>query len=233
MAAFRFLALLTVGFVLLMLVFLLHAGQSRLEIEGRRILTGPEITLDPSGSPEDGSWELELGGVREAESWPAAQRQPRLFVRGVPAGAEVTARAVYVERRDPRAGEPGGERGAGATGHREVVLSALVDGEVVTRSDSVAGYVADVDDARELDFGPLWMSWEHTLVIELEGDREMVVHPVLRGEPSVNYVAARQMARTLWIVFSVIGFLGFVALLVTLREPLAARAGSGRTADGG
>ena len=199
MAAFRFLALLTVGFVLLMLIFLLHAGQSRLEIEGKRILEGPEMTIGES-QDAGATWTIDLGGVRVEEAWPAAQRQPHLGVRAAPAGAMVTASAHYVDED--------GER----------VLDAFIGGGPLTRSTAPG---TDGDDPREVSFGPIWMSWEHPLVIELEADQPVELQPVLSGEPSINYVAARQMARTLWIVFSIIGVLGFIGLLVTLREPRA------------
>lgn len=193
MAAFRFLALLTVGFVFVVLVFLLHAGQSRLELEGTRFLSGPDI--GPKAG-EEVVWTLDLGGQKVTEAWPGAQRQPRLFVSGGK-GAKIRAQASYVDRD-------------GAS----VLDAFVVPGEALGAAGERPG---------ELAFGALWMSWEHPLVITLTvleaGEGAEPAQLLLRGEPTQNYIAARAMARTLWIVFSIIGALGIAGLLATHRPP--------------
>ncbi|MEC8495032.1 MAG: hypothetical protein VXZ39_08915, partial [Planctomycetota bacterium] len=99
MAALRFLALLSTGYVLLMLAFLLHVSHGRVEREGSREITGPEV---PMAVGEVASWDLDFGGQRIDEAWPGVQRQPRLWLRGGGAGAVLEISASY---RD-RAGEP-------------------------------------------------------------------------------------------------------------------------------
>ena len=73
----------------------------------------------------------------------------------------------------------------------------------------------------ELEFGPLWMAWERPLRITfevVEGEAGAEAVPVLRGTPSTNFVAARAIARTLWMVFAVIGALGFAGLAATQKD---------------
>ncbi|MEM8711968.1 MAG: hypothetical protein AAGG01_13535, partial [Planctomycetota bacterium] len=77
MNAFRFLSLLTVGFSLLVLIFLLNATQGRMEAEAVRVIEGPPVRFQAGQAVE---WTLRLGGNRVEEAWPAAQRQPRLFL---------------------------------------------------------------------------------------------------------------------------------------------------------
>lgn len=205
MAAFRFLALLTVGFVLLMFVFLHLASQGRLEREAERVLTGPSFIVEDGGG---GSWTIDLGAPRIEQAWPGAQRQPRLFLKGA-AGAQVSARAVYLGMDDA------------------VLLDALVGGE------HVIGLAGDVPG--ELEFGPLWLSWEHPLRVTfavIEAGAEPVdVTPVLRGEPSSNYITARKIARGLWTIFTVIGVLGFAGLIATQKKLFGAPIGGPRPAD--
>ena len=58
MVAFRFLALLTVGFVLLTFVFLLNVSNARLEREAVRSLDGEVFSLD---AQQPITWTLDLG----------------------------------------------------------------------------------------------------------------------------------------------------------------------------
>ncbi|MEM1447658.1 MAG: hypothetical protein AAGI22_01025 [Planctomycetota bacterium] len=197
MVAFRFLALLTVGFVLLSLIFLLSASHGRLEREQFRVLTGPTFSTEQGTKAE---WVIELGGPRIDQAWPAAQRQPRLFVRGVP-GARIAARARYIDK-------DGG-----------TLLPALEG------TEPVVGAVGETDGV--LEFGPLWMSWDHPLEITFEvleaGPEAAMAEPVLRGAASTNYVAARAIARTLWFVFAILGALGLAGLVASDRELFARR----------
>lgn len=202
MAAFRFLALLTVGFVLVMFVFLHLASQGRLEREAERVLTGPSFLVEEGGS---GSWTIDLGAPRIEQAWPGAQLQPRLFLKGA-AGTQVSARAEYLGEDDA------------------VMLDALVGGE------HVIGLAGDVPG--ELEFGPLWMSWEHPLRVTFAvidaGAEPVEVTPVLRGEPSANYTTARKIARGLWTIFTIIGVLGFVGLVATQKKLFGAPIGGPR-----
>ncbi|QDV06479.1 hypothetical protein Poly30_19890 [Planctomycetes bacterium Poly30] len=213
MNAFRFLSLLTVGFSLLVLVFLLNATQGRLESEAFRVLEGPEVALEPGQTAQ---WTLELGGSRIEEAWPAAQRQPRIFLVGDPSGglgdASVAVSATYVDEDDT-------PRSAFVSGAAEVT--------------GVAG-----EDPGELEFGPLWMNWEQELQLEVRvleavasggagasgeaGASGGAARLVMRGEASLDYLAARSMARTLWFVFTAIAAAGFAGLMLTVREDAAA-----------
>ncbi len=201
MVAFRFLALLTVGLSLLTFVFLLNVSNARLEREALRQVVGEPFALQ-AGAPT--SWTLELGGARVESAWPGEQRQPRLSVRAEP-GAEIAAQAEYRS-----------EEG-------DVLLQALVDGERV---------VATADPDGLASFGALWLSWEHPLTIEFEvlaggaGEGEGV--PFLSGQPSRNFTAARAISRTLWIVFTVIGAMGFAVLVATQRDLFGAPRGGAR-----
>jgi len=199
MVAFRFLALLTVGLSLLTFVFLLNVSNARLEREALRQVVGEPFSLQ-AGAPV--SWTLDLGGSRVESAWPGEQRQPRLSVRAEP-GTEIAARAEY--RSDDGA----------------VLLGALVDGERV---------VATADSDGLLSFGALWLSWEHPLTIQLEvlaGGGEGV--PFLSGQPSRNFTAARAISRTLWIVFTIIGAMGFAVLVATQRDLFGAPRGAPRS----
>lgn len=200
MVAFRFLALLTVGFVLLTFVFLLNVSNARLEREAVRSLDGEVFSLD---AQQPITWTLDLGAPRVDEAWPSPQRQPRLTVRAA-AGAELAARAEYRST-------DGGIR-----------LQALTRGERV---------VASAGEDGVLDFGTLWMSWEHPLTIELEvvdpgagGEAQ----PRLAGAPARNFVAARAISRTLWLVFTVIGAMGFAVLVATQRNLFGSPRGAAR-----
>ncbi|MEM8711376.1 MAG: hypothetical protein AAGG01_10525, partial [Planctomycetota bacterium] len=152
---------------------------------------------------------------RVEEAWPAAQRQPRLFLvaegGGDLGGVEVTAEARY--------GRPDG-------------TSAVA---WVSGSQQERAAVRDSDSPSEAAFGPLWMSWDLDLsiVATVEGVGTTSLPEsaklVLRGEPSVDYIAARSMARTLWFVFTAIAAAGFAGLLATTLGPdqQPARRGSG------
>lgn len=191
MSALRFLALLSTGFVLLMLAFLLHVSHARVEREGSRHLEGPPLELAPGARV---TWELDLGGLRIDEAWPAVQRQPRLFASGVPAGATLEATAQY---------------GAGEEGARPAFFAgAGVQPGVV---DETPG---------ELAFGPLWLSYEHPLRVELvcvDPGEGGTATPVLRGDPGTDFRAARAISRTVWLVFVAIGAASFALLMVTQR----------------
>lgn len=208
MAAFRFLALITVGFVLLMFVFLLNAGHSRFEREGSRRILGPELALEEGKSVV---WTVDFGAQRIEEAWPGVQRQPRLFLSGM-GGASVVARAQYVN-----------EEG-------ESVLDAFVDGGLV-RAKTAPPETTKGPRGTDAEFGPLWMSWEYPLQITLtvidRGDEIGIAQPVLHGEPSKDFMASRAISRTLWMVFSIIGAMGFAGLLATQKELFGATRGGG------
>ena len=190
MVAFRFLALITVGFVLLTFVFLLNASNARLEREAVRVLVAEPFPLEAGG---ESSWTLDLGAPRVEEAWPGVQRQPRLTVRAAP-GAELAARAEY------RSAD-GGVRLQALTAGERVVVAAGEDGVV--------------------DLGTLWMSWEHPLTVDLEvldAGEGGEAQPVLSGSPSRNFVAARAISRTLWLVFTIIGAAGMAILVATQRD---------------
>lgn len=203
MNAFRFLSLLTVGFSLLVLVFLLNATQGRMETEAVRVLEGPEVVLEAGQAVE---WALLLGGGRIEEAWPAPQRQPRLFLVGEPGGAlgdaEVVAEAHYFEDED-------------------LSRPAFISG-----GDPVVGVPGEKPG--ELAFGPLWMNWDHDLKlrVSVKGGGSGTAKLVLRGEATVDYLAARSVARTLWFVFTAIAAAGFAGLMLTLRD------GTGASAQG-
>lgn len=207
MAAFRFLALITVGFVLLMFVFLLNAGHSRLERESTRRILGPELALEEGKSVV---WTVDFASRRIEEAWPGVQRQPRLYLSGLGA-ASVVARAQYVN-----------EEG-------ESVLDAFVDGGLV-RAKPPGPDVPKGPRGPEAEFGPLWMSWEYPLQITLtvidRGDAIGVAQPVLHGKPSKDFIASRAISRTLWMVFSIIGAMGFAGLLATQKELFGATRGA-------
>ncbi len=200
MNAFRFLSLITVGFSLLVFVFLLNATQGRMEAEATRWVEGPDIALEPGAEVE---WTLNLGASRIEEAWPAPQRQPRLFLVGKDGQslgeAQVVVDAMYLE--ESGAPYPAFVSGAQATG----VLGA---------------------EPGQLAFGPLWMSWEHDLTFKVRVDGAAKAGAtgqlILRGEATKDYVAARSMARTLWLVFVAIGVLGFLGLLLTVNDRTAA-----------
>ncbi len=201
MNAFRFLSLLTVGFSLLVLVFLLNATQGRMEAEATRWVEGPEVLLEPGNEVE---WTLNLGASRIEVSWPAPQRQPRLFLvplgedgsTGSLADAQVVVDAMYLEE-------------SGAT-HPAFVAGPTASG---VRGEAPA----------ELAFGPLWMSWEHDLTVKAKvtssSNPSAKARLVLRGEATKDYIAARSMARTLWFVFTAIAVVGFAGLMMTLKDP--------------
>lgn len=218
MNAFRFLSLLTVGFSLLVLVFLLNATHGRMEAEATRWIEGPEVLLEPGQEVE---WTLNLGASRIEEAWPAPQRQPQLFLAaaadsgpaGSLAGAQVTVNASY--RGEDGASYPAFVAGPSASGD---------PGEAPS----------------ELAFGPLWMSWNHELSLKAvvaaapaqagpaPGARARLV---LRGKATKDYVAARSMARTLWLVFTAIAAVGFVGLMLTVNDRISEPASAGSAAS--
>ncbi|MEM9803260.1 MAG: hypothetical protein AAGA20_23275 [Planctomycetota bacterium] len=201
MRAFRFLALLTVGFVLLVLVFLLNASNARLEREATRELRGPTFEAALGGGA---TWTIDLGERRVEQAWPSEQRQPRLYLRGA-GGATIAAVAEYLGEGD------------------EAQLPAFVGEERIVGAPG--------EESGELEFGPLWMSWEHPLritfeVVGAEGDPAEAT-PILRGEPSLDFVAARAIARTLWAVFTILGLVGFAGLVATQDDLFKPRGSEG------
>lgn len=201
MVAFRFLALLTVGLSLLTFVFLLNVSNARLERESLRQVVGAPIQLKGG---EEVAWTLDFGDSRVESAWPGAQRQPRLFLRTVP-GAVVAARAEYRSPEDAP------------------LLQALVAGERVVATAGPDGLAS---------FGYLWLSWVHPLTISFEAlegvGEEAPAEPFLSGQPSKNFIAARAISRTLWVVFTVIGAMGFAVLVATQRDLFGAPRGSAR-----
>lgn len=215
MAAFRFLALITVGFILLMFVFLLNAGHSRLEREATRRLLGPELALEEGKSVV---WTVDFGASRIEQAWPGVQRQPHLYIEGLQ-GASVVARAQYVNDEG------------------ESVLDAFVDGGLVRAMPWKPEGGAEEGPEEEngppspnAEFGPLWMSWEYPLQITItvidRGDSIGTAQPILRGQPSKDFIASRAISRTLWMVFSIIGAMGFAGLLATQKELFGATRGA-------
>ncbi|MEL6428308.1 MAG: hypothetical protein AAFZ87_04420 [Planctomycetota bacterium] len=203
MAAFRFLALFSTGFALLVFCFLQHASLGRSELEARRRVRGPELVLAPG---QEVTWTVELGAARGDDAWPAAQRQPRLVLEGSRGtDARCEAEATYLLPEGPRAAFVSG---AGPLQSRPEPRRRR---EVRAASDPFEG---------ELGFGPLWLNWEHPLEVRvrvLEGESGATVRPVLAGRVSDDFVAARVIARTLWTVFTVIGAASFAVLIATLR----------------
>lgn len=196
MNAFRFLSLITVGFSLLVLVFLLNATQGRMESEATRVLKGPELTL---AAGETAEWILHLGGGRVEEAWPAPQRQPRFFLVGATdtglGEAHVTVQATYSDM-------------AGKT------YPAFIAGGA-----SASGVPGEIPG--ELECGPLWMNWDFDL--HLKATVQAVgaggtAQLVMRGDATEDYLAARSMARTLWAVFTAIAAAGFAGLMLTMGE---------------
>lgn len=188
MAALRFLALLSTGFVLLMLAFLLHVSHGRVEREGSREITGPELALTKG---EGVPWEVDLGGKRIEQAWPGVQRQPHLWLEGAASGAVVDVAASYV---DPE----------GAA-----VLDALVGG---TQRLTIGEEPLDVG-ALWLSFEhPL-----RIVVTCVEPGQAGALTPVLRGDPGEDFRTARAISRTVWMVFCAIGAASFALLLATTR----------------
>ena len=70
MQALRFLALSTVGFVLLAGTLLWYQQIARLESEAVRVLEGPELALEAGASTK---WELDLDGATADQAWMDAQ----------------------------------------------------------------------------------------------------------------------------------------------------------------
>lgn len=188
MAALRFLALLSTGFVLLMLAFLLHVSHGRVEREGSREITGPDL---PLVAGEALTWDLDFGGQRIEEAWPGVQRQPRLWLRGGGAGAVLEIEASY---RD----------GEGA-----LALDALQAGtQRVTLGEDpheVGALWLSYDH-------PLRVS-----ISCVEPGGGGATTPVLRGDPGEDYRAARTISRTVWMVFCAIGAASFALLIATTR----------------
>ena len=188
MAALRFLALLSTGFVLLMLAFLLHVSHGRVEREGSREIVGPAVAL---AAGEALSWDLDLGGQRIDEAWPGVQRQPRLWLRGGGAGAVLEISASY---RDG-AGEP--------------VLDALQAG---TQRVTLGEAPVEVGALWLAYDHPLRVS-----ISCVEPGAGGATTPVLRGDPGDDFRAARAISRTVWMVFCAVGAASFALLIATTR----------------
>lgn len=194
MAAIRFLALLSTGFVLLALVFLLHASQSRVEREGTRVLRGENLELAAGAAI---SWELDLNGQRIDQAWPGVQRQPRLVLRGAAPGAVLEVSGRY-QREDG-----------------SMLADAFMESEGPQR--------VTLGEAEESDAGALWLSYDHPLRLEVrcvEPGAGGTVTPILRGDPGDDFRAARAISRTVWMVFVAIGAASFALLLATNRDLL-------------
>lgn len=203
MAAFRFLALLTVGFSLLVLIFLLHVHQARLEREMTREIVGPSLELHPG---EDATWIVDLGGARVEEAWPGEQRQPHIFLRGpaVASGSVVRVRARYLDALSVEGGE---------------APPPALESAFVSRTGDDGFVTAEAGEADgELALGPVWLSWDHPLELSarIEGATPTRGAFVLRGSPSTDSLAARSIARTLWAVFTVMSAAGFAGLILTV-----------------
>ncbi len=188
MAALRFLALLSTGFVLLMLAFLLHVSHGRVEREGSREIVGPAVAL---AAGEALSWDLDLGGQRIDEAWPGVQRQPRLWLRGGGSGAVLEISASY---RDG-AGEP--------------VLDALQAG---TQRVTLGEAPVEVGALWLAYDHPLRVS-----ISCVEPGAGGATTPVLRGDPGDDFRAARTISRTVWMVFCAVGAASFALLIATTR----------------
>lgn len=150
------------------------------------------------------TWTLDLGGTRVETTWPGEQRQPCLSVRAEP-GVKIAARAEYRTEE-------------GAT-----LLQALTGGDRVVAIAGPDGLV---------QFGSLWLSWDHPLTVQFEvlaaGSGLGQGEPVLSGRPSTNFTAARTISRTLWFVFTVIGAMGFAVLVATQRDLFGSPRGAAR-----
>lgn len=197
MAAFRYLALLTVGFVLLMLSMLYHVTLGRAEAEGVRELRGPEIPLETG---EAVVWTVDFASRRVEEAWPLYQQQPRVLLEGS-GDARVQVTAEYVRGR----------------GEEARMAPAFIDDAF--GAPRAAPSALSEEDPRLL-FGRLWMSWEDPLRLTFEvtdGGSGGSATPVLSGRTAEDYPAARSIARTQWAVFTAIGAAGIIALLLTLR----------------
>jgi len=206
MPALRFLALMTLVLVLPSGAFLWHQQLALLEREATRVLRGPELGLAPGARA---TWRLELDANTEDQAWMDCQRQPRLSVAlpVTPAGTErprLSARARYAA-----AGVlPAAPAFVGATTPEEAR-------EVEPGPDGV------------VQFGPLWLSYLQPLELELEvvawpSSAGLAgfdpVRPVLAGEASADYLFARQLDRSLFVVFVCLGVLGVVLFLLVERR---------------
>jgi hypothetical protein len=223
MAAFRFFALATLIFVLPGGAFLWHQQLARLEREAVRVLRGPELAVAAGARA---TWRLELDASTEDQAWMDCQRQPRLSVPlpVTPNAAlrpRVSARARYLAKGGlPEAQafmSPGGANGV----H-----------EVAAGPDGV------------VELGPLWLSYEQPLEIELEvtawpSGSDLAgfapVRPVLAGEVSDDYTFARQLDRTIFVAFVCLGVFGVVLFVLVERrrgfmDPYAAALGRAGTA---
>ena len=201
MQALRFLALSTVGFVLLAGTLLWYQQIARLESEAVRVLEGPELALEAGASTK---WELDLDGATADQAWMDAQRQPRLTVP-LPSGAEgvevrVTARYVATQ---------------------EFAESPAFLPRAEGEAQGALARTSELTDGR-LDLGFLWLSYRQPLELDLEvldaGTAQgAVVRPRLAGTVHPDYAFARDIDRTLFNVFFVLGLVGVIGLVLVER----------------
>lgn len=202
MPALRFLALATLAFILPAGAFLWHQQLARLEREATRVLTGPELALAPGAELV---WTLDLGASTEDAAWMDCQGQPALHVP-LPRGATVGVRARYLAR--------------GVLPERDAWVAPAEGARVVREG-------ADTPAT----FGPLWLSYlqplELTFAVVAAPPGGGTARPVLAGEVSPDYTFARDLDRTVFTVFVVVGAAG-VALFALVERHRTFRAPADR-----
>jgi len=189
MPALRFLALLTLAFVLPGGAFLWHQQLARLEREATRVLTGPGLSLEAGARA---TWRLDLAGSRESEAWMDPQQQPWLRLPPTP-GLRVRATGRY------RAAGPYPE------------APAFVGAEA--RTADAEGRFGPL----WLSFvQPLELELE---VLEAPPGRGgETLRPTLAGQVSADYALARDLERTVYWAFVALGVFGVSLLVWTTRR---------------
>jgi hypothetical protein len=203
MPAVRFLAFLTLVFVLPGGALLWHQQIALLEREAARTLRGPDLELAPGARS---AWRLELAASTEDQAWMHCQRQPRLSVALpiTPAGSErprLRARARYVaEGEFPEAA---------------AFVGASAPDEPREAEPGPDGVVW---------FGPLWLSYLQPLELELEvvawpaSAGAASAQPELTGEASADYVFARSLDRSIYVAFVILGVFGVLLFVLVERR---------------
>ncbi len=187
MPALRFLALLTLAFVLPGGAFLWHQQLARLEREATRVLTGPALACEPGAAV---TWRLDLAGSRESEAWMDPQQQPWLRCAPAP-GVRVRATARYLA--------------AGPFPEAPAFIGAA------SRTADAEGRFGPL----WLSFvQPLEVTLE---VLEAPPGGGAALQPVLAGEVSADYALARKLERTVYWAFLAIGAFGVALLVWTAR----------------